>query len=107
MRFVPTKNVGQQAMLSLHRAREGFTGDRTSTVNRIRGLMVEFGLVVPQGIGHVRSKVPALTEDATNDLPGMFRGLIDQLLDHLNWLDQQIEAFEIQIKTWHKNNTDS
>ena len=48
MRFVPVKNVEQQAMLSLHRAREGFIGDRTATANRIRGLMAEFGLIIPQ-----------------------------------------------------------
>ena len=107
MRFVPIKNVEQQAMLSLHRAREGFVGDRTATANRIRGLMAEFGLVIPQGIGHVRSKVPELVEDATNELPGMFRALIDRLLDHLKWLSQQIEAIETQIKVWHKNNADS
>ena len=107
MRFVPIKNVEQQAMLSLHRAREGFIGDRTATVNRIRGLMSEFGLVIPQGIGHVRSKVPELIEDATNELPGMFRGLIDQLLEHLKWLDKQIDQIESQINTWHRNNADS
>lgn len=107
MRFVPIKNVEQQAMLSLHRAREGFVGDRTATANRIRGLMTEFGLTIPQGIGHVRCKVPELIEDATNELPGMFRGLIDQLLEHLKWLDKQIEKIEIQISTWHRNNADS
>ena len=107
MRFVPIKNVEQQAMLSLHRAREGFVSDRTATANRIRGLMAEYGLVIPQGIGHVRSRVPELIEDATNELPGMFRALIDRLLDHLKWLDQQIEAIETQIKVWHKNNADS
>jgi transposase len=107
MRFVPIKNVEQQAMLSLHRAREGFIGDRTATANRIRGLMAEFGLIIPQGIGHIRSKIPELIEDATNQLPGMFRALIDQLIDHLKWLDQQIQAIETQIKTWHKNNADS
>lgn len=77
MRFVPIKNVEQQAMLSLHRARKGFIGDRTAISNRIRGLMSEFGLTIPQGIGHARSKVPELIEDATNELPGMFRVLID------------------------------
>src|SRR5690554_5286804 len=66
-----------------HRAREGFIVDRTATANRIRGLMAEYGLIIPQGIGHVRSKVPELIEDATNELPGMFRRLIDQLLNHL------------------------
>lgn len=107
MRFVPIKNVEQQAMLSLHRAREGFIGDRTATANRIRGLMSEFGLIIPQGIGHIRSKVPELIEDATNELPGMFRVLIDQLLEHLKWLDKQIDQIEDQINTWHRNNADS
>ena len=107
MRFVPIKNVEQQAMLSLHRAREGFIGDRTATANRIRGLMAEYGLIIPQGIGHVRSKVPELIEDATNELPGMFRRLIDQLLNHLRWLDEQIEMIEKEIHAWHRNNADS
>jgi len=107
MRFVPIKNVEQQAMLSLHRAREGFIGDRTATANRIRGLMAEYGLILPQGIGHVRSKVPELIEDATNELPGMFRRLIDQLLNHLRWLAEQIEMIEKEIHAWHRNNVDS
>lgn len=107
MRFVPIKNVEHQAMLSLHRAREGFIGDRTATANRIRGLMAEFGLIIPQGIGHVRSKVPDLIEDATNELPGMFRVLVDQLLAHLKWLDMQIDQIENQINAWHRSNADS
>jgi len=107
MRFVPIKNVEQQAMLSLHRAREGFIGDRTATANRIRGLMAEYGLIIPQGIGHVRSKVPELIEDASNELPGIFRRLIDQLLNHLRWLDEQIKMIEKEIHAWHRNNADS
>jgi hypothetical protein len=55
--------------------------------------MAEFGLIIPQGIGHVRSKVPDLIEDATNDLPGTFRVLVDQLLAHLKWLDTQIDCW--------------
>jgi len=107
MRFVPIKNVEQQAVLSLHRAREGFVGDRTATVNRIRGLMAEFGLVIPQGIRCVRSRVPELIEDATNELPGAFRVLIDQLLEHLKSLDKQIDQIEGQINAWHRSNADS
>jgi len=102
MRFVPIKNVEQQAMLSLHRAREEFIVDRSATSKRIRGLMAEFGLIIPQGIGHVRSKIPELIEDANTELPGMFRALVNQLLDHLKWLDQQILAIETQSKTQHK-----
>lgn len=107
MRFVPIKNVEQQAMLSLHRAREGFIADRTATANRIRGLMAEFGLIIPQGIRHVRSRIPELIEDATNELPGMFRRLIDQLLSHLRGLDQQIDMIEKEIHAWHRNHAES
>lgn len=69
--------------------------------------MSELGLIIPQGIGHIRSKVPELIEDATNELPGMFRVLIDHLLEHLKWLDKQIDQIEDQINTWHRNNADS
>ena len=48
MRFVPVKNIEQQAVLSLHRVRQGFVGARTALANQIRGLLAEFGLVVPQ-----------------------------------------------------------
>ena len=50
MRFVPVKSVEQQAVLALHRARQGFVKARTAQANQIRGLLGEFGLVMPQGI---------------------------------------------------------
>jgi transposase len=53
MRFVPIKNVEQQAALALHRARHGFIKARTAQANQIRGLLAEFGLIIPQGIWNV------------------------------------------------------
>lgn len=47
MRFVPVKNEDQQSRLLVHRARQGFVEARTATINRIRGLMSEFGIVLP------------------------------------------------------------
>ena len=49
MRFVPIKSVEQQAILSLHRVRQGFVKARTAQANQIRGLLGEFGSVIPQG----------------------------------------------------------
>jgi transposase len=103
MRFVPLKNIEQQAVLSLHRVRQGFVGARTALVNQIRGLLAEFGLVVPKGLSHVCGKVPELIEDASNELPGTFRLLIERLLDHLKELDRQVNELEAQIKTSHRN----
>lgn len=103
MRFVPIKNVEQQSALSLHWVRQGFVKARTAQANQIRGLQAEYGLIIPQGRVHITSRVPDLIEDATNELPGTFRLLIDRLLDHLKLLDRQVDEIEVQIKAWHRD----
>ena len=102
MRFVPAKSAEQQAVLSLHTARESFVRARTAQANQIRGLLMEFGLIVPQGIHHVCQRVPELIEDASNELPGRFRMLIDRLLQHLKELDRQVHELEREIEQWHR-----
>lgn len=104
MRFVPVKNVDQQSVLSLHRVRQGFVKARTAQANQIRGLLSEFGLVVPQGISHIARRVPELVEDAANDLTGSFRLLIERLMEHLKELDRQVRELEAQIQRWHRDN---
>ena len=102
MRFVPIKNIEQQAVLSVHRVRQGFVKARTAQANQIRGLLGEFGLVIPQGIHHIAQRVPALLEDASNELPLAFRQLIDRLSCHLQDLDRQVRELERQILAWHR-----
>ena len=46
-RFVPSKSAEQQSILTVHRVRQGFVAERAATINRIRGLIAEFGLIVP------------------------------------------------------------
>lgn len=105
MRFVPIKNVEQQSVLALHRVRQGFVKARTAQANQIRGLLSEFGLIIPQGIGHIATRVPELIEDASNELPGSFRLLVQRLLDHLKELDRQVDELEAQIQAWHRSST--
>ena len=73
MRFVPVKNAEQQALLGLHRARQGFVAARTAQANQIRGLLAEFGIVFAKGIGCVTRKMPEVLEDATQ---GWLKGLL-------------------------------
>lgn len=54
MRFVPPKTLQQQSELMVHRARQGFVAQRTATINRIRGLLSEFGIVLPLKAAAVR-----------------------------------------------------
>jgi transposase len=104
MRFVPVKSEEQQAVLSLHRARQGFVRQRTAQANQIRGLLAEFGIVIPQGIRHIARHLPEILEDAENTLPGAFRQLLRQLGEHLKTLDELVRAMEVQIQQWHGTN---
>ena len=103
MRFVPIKNVEQQAILSIHRARQGFVKARTAQANQIRGLLMEYGIIIPQGISNIRKKIPIILEDGENELPGTFRQLLLRLSNHLKELDDQVSELETQIQIWHKN----
>jgi transposase len=102
MRFVPVKNAEQQAVLALHRARQGLVKQRTAQANQIRGLLSEFGLIVPQGLAQLRQRVPELIEDASCELPGSFRMLVQRLMDHLKDLQCQASELEAQIQAWHR-----
>ncbi len=102
MRFVPVKSLEQQAVLSLHRVRQGFVKARTAQANQMRGLLGEFGVVMPQGITSVRKRVPELLDNESSELPAGFRHLVARLVDHFRELDRQVGELEAQIKTWHR-----
>ena len=71
MRFVPIKSVEQQCDLTLHRVRQGFVEERTAMLNRIRGLLAEFGHVLPLRAAEVRRRVPELLEKLPDPSGGL------------------------------------
>jgi transposase len=107
MRFVPVKTGEQQAVLSVHRARQGFVKARTAQANQIRGLLAEFGIVIPKGMGHIAKRLPEILEDGENGVPGMMRELIERLGENLKDMDKQVGELERQIKLWHRDNEQS
>lgn len=64
----------------------------------------KFGLVIPLGITNIARRVPELIEDASNDLSGSFRLLVERLMAHLKELDKQVREPETQIQSWHLEN---
>lgn len=102
MRFVPIKNTEQQALLALHRAREGFVAARTAQANQIRGFLGEFGLVMPVGIRSLERKLPEFLEDAENGLSGASRALLARLFEHFRALNRQVDELEREINAWHR-----
>jgi transposase len=107
MRFVSIKTPEQQALLALHRARQGLVRARTAQGNQIRGLLAEFGVVLPKGRPSLERHMGEILEDAQNELPPMSRELFARLLEHLRHLDAQAQAIEAQIKTWHREDAAS
>ncbi len=103
MRFVAKKNAEQQAILSIHRARQGFVKARTAQGNQIRGLLSEFGIIIPVGIRAIYKRAPEILEDGENGLPGVMRQLIERLTDNLKEMDRQVRELEAQIQLWHRN----
>lgn len=105
MRFVPIKTDEQQAVLSLHRVRQGFVKSRTAQANQIRGLLSEFGVIIPQGIANIAKRLPGIMEKS--DLPGSFRELLQRLYDFLKELDKQIDELDAKIQQWHRTSETS
>ena len=89
MRFVPVKTVEQQGQLSVHRLREGYKEERTALINRIRGLLAEFGLVFPRSPEALRAVLASVIEDAGNELPGVARLALQRA--HLHWIDIELQ----------------
>jgi transposase len=107
MRFVPIKSAEQQALLALHRARQGFVKARTAQANQIRGLLSEFGIVIAQGIAHVSKQLPHIVANGEQWLPGSFCHLLTRLGESLKELDRQVGELERQIQLWHRDNETS
>ena len=106
MRFVPQKSVEQQDLQCLHRVRSRLVACRTQLINQIRGLLAEYGIVLPQHPGQVRRGLPAVLEDAQNQLTGFGRELFQNLYQELAELDVKIADADARIQIAFQNYPD-
>jgi transposase len=98
LRFVKLKTSDQQDVQALHRLREGQIKQRTALGNRIRGLLAEFGVVLPQGIAVLRRRIPEVLEDAENGLSELFRELLAESYRELQALDARIAFYTRKVE---------
>ena len=104
MRFVPIKTVEQQAVLALHRVRSLVVRQRTATINAIRGLLGEFGLVAAKGPARLDELRRRLAKSAPEQIPPAARLAIEALFAHVDDLRARAEAIETEILAWHQEN---
>ena len=95
MRFVPVKSTEQQDLQSLHRARERVVCARTALINHMRGLLGEYGVILPQGAWRFLKE--AQEAIAAADLSDLARGLFVDLFDELRALDLRLDKLDRQL----------
>ena len=104
IRFVQVKTVEQQDVQALHRLREARVGERTALCNQVRGLLGEYGIVLPKGVSAVRKRLPELLEDAENGLSNFLRPLLADCYRQLQEIDVHIELYTQTLKVHAREN---
>src|SRR3954454_9255712 len=100
MRFVPVKDVDQQAVLMMHRARNLLVRQRTMAINALRAHMAEFGVIAPQGPAHVDQLVKAIEGDT--GVPELARSILRLIVAQLHDTQAKVKLIEAQLARWYR-----
>ncbi|MCB1657721.1 MAG: IS110 family transposase [Pseudomonadales bacterium] len=104
MRFVPVKSVEQQAVCSLHTSRQFLVVQRTALINHCRGVLAEFGIVMPVGADKVRRLLAEKLHKESEMIPVMLQALMQDHLDDLKRVEERIDSIDKQLAQWAKQN---
>ena len=99
LRPVPVKSETQQALAALHRLRSTWLATRTARINTVRGLLREFGLVIPTGARQVVPHVWTLLEDVDSGVPGLLRPALAAAVREIREIEERLHAVERQLET--------
>ena len=102
IKAVAVKSEGQQAVLALHRMRAQLVKFRTAQVNGLRGLLAEYGEVLPQGRAGIRRDVPGALARVAERLPAMVIETLREQYARVGELDEQVQRIERRLQQWHR-----
>jgi transposase len=97
MRFVPVKTTAQQDIQMIHRVRSRLVKGRTALSNEIRGLLGEYGIIIPKSIAALRKKLPGILEQGTGLSPQTSQ-MFQDLLEELEEMDEKIKAQDKRLR---------
>ena len=101
MRFVTPRTAEQQAVLQLHRTRQLYMKQRVALGNHLRGVLQEFGVVLPRGTAAF-GQVCEVLEDGENGLPMVIRESVRQLQAEYDQMQQRIAEVDRLLQAWHR-----
>jgi len=103
MRFIELKSAEQLDMQSLHRVRDRLVSERTALLNQLRAILLERGIVIPQGRRKLEDHLRTLLEGQEAILSPRVWSLLNDMQAEWRALDSRIEAltdeFAAQAKT--------
>ena len=94
MRFVPVKSVAQSDLQALHRARERLVSARTALINHLRALLLERGIVAPQGRARLAAELCTFADEESGSVSPRIHLLVEDLRREWRLLDERIAAFD-------------
>ena len=102
----PMKTVDQQGLQAIQRSRDLLVQESTALSNHMRGLLMEFGVVIPQGFAALRRMLPEVLEDGDNEVPDMYRPTLHRLYGRFLELRDDIESMNVEVKALVKQHPD-
>lgn len=100
VKSVAIKTEEQQAILALHRMRSQLVKFRTAQINGLRGLLTEYGEVMPQGKAAMRREIVEVLGKLAERLPALVIETLREQWARIGKLDEEIEAIEQRIQWW-------
>jgi transposase len=98
MRFVPIKELTQQDLQALHRVRERLVNARTALINEMRGLLGEYGIILPKGVTKFRQMLLSTLEKEQAKLTELRREVFGQLYEGWLTLEQRLAYDNAQLE---------
>jgi len=98
MNYVAPKSIAEQDIQSLHRIHSKLVKDRTALSNQIRGLLLEYGIAIPQSMANLRKRLPQILEEE-NELTEMMKEQIQDMYDDLKKFDARIKKLDGKIES--------
>lgn len=102
IRRVPVKSTEQQSVQFLHRTRSHWVSIRTATINALRSMLYEFGVVLPQGKNHALKVLGERRAEIDACVPATVQRLLDTQLQALRDVDRQVQVMEAEIELVQK-----
>ncbi len=98
MRFVQLKTQEQLDVQAMHRVRDRLVQRRTALINEIRGFLLERGITFAVQPVHLRRNLPAVIEDAEQNLSPRLRWLLDRLWQEWKQIDSDVHVITEEIE---------